>query len=358
MALPVPADKHALLAQHADATQLWQVLSLQERAAVLAYARGIDMSRPGQVIHYAAAEQGRLSTWLDVAVASMARAGQAGDGRSVDALLTQLKTWDALCAPRRFFRGGASLRRLRTGYARMSPLIDELAGKLMQESIALRKTSKILARMETENEEHLARLTTYWLCGKARLKLMKDEQAKRIAQTPQDPLTEPGEIAPAAPGQVAVAEAAMPDVRASDAQALQRRLDDLLVTRQMALQMRVQLALLLEGNREMVLALDRALRHTLPLWKTQVMLTLGLAAQAQARQDAERINKTFGQGAGKRSSWLKWLLRRMPDADRAALRANNGALLASLTEAQGDMTAQHARAEMAAQVTERAPTRL
>ncbi len=260
--LPVLQLPEALELSAEGAQRALAALPEEQRAQALAFARALDPADPSEVAVYGAAEQGSMQTWLDVAIGAVSQRDLHKSEDSLDQLHDQLRAWERLCAPRRFFIfGGASFPRLRSAYQQAEPAIEGAAGALLDQSIALRHLSKVLERMMRENEAHLQRLGAYQLCGQLRMEQFRAEPAS--AANPQALIR------------------------------LERRLQDLQITRQVTLQTRAQLLLLLDGNAQIIDTLERTLKHTLPLWKAQVLVALGLSAQADARKEALRAERAL-----------------------------------------------------------------
>ena len=248
-----------------DADAVLPALTERERAGVRGFAAGIDAGDPSAIAVYGAAEQGAMQTWLDVAIKTVADQGARPDARGIDRMLASLRGFDRLCRARLLWFGRVRFARLRKEYLRLEPSVEHNARALLDQSVGLRRVSKVLERMEPENRAHLARLSAYQLCGQVRLA----------------------------------------DLRASGGQDLSRleaRLHDLALSRQVALQTQTQLALLLDGNARMIETMDRTLGQTLPLWKTQVLLALGLSAQAEARAVVKRARRALERDALRQSN--------------------------------------------------------
>ena len=276
----------------------------EDRALVRRFASGIDAGDPSSVAAYGAAEQDAMQTWLAVAIKTVADQGGKQDARVVDRICAALRGFDRLCGARRFLLGHTSFARLRKEYARLDPAVEIQARELLDQSNGLRKVSKVLERMAEENRAHLARLDTYLLCGQVRLQ----------------------------------------ELRAADTEAfgnLERRLHDIALSRQVALQTRAQLVLLLDGNARMIDTLERTLRQTLPLWKAQVLVALGLSAQAEARAQAERTRGALERDMRTRNSLLGRLTAalRGSKSERDALRASNARLLEAVSRLRVELQA-------------------
>lgn len=316
-------QQNVLLEQSFDAQQVWGMLSEREREQVSSFVRGIDLSDPSQLQTYAAAEQGAMQTWLDVALSAVSQQDMQRGEKSVTKMLEQLREWDRLCRPRMLFFGGAGYARLQQSYQRLAPAVEETAGVLLDENVALRRISKLLERMAEENQAHLTRLTSYLLCGQLRLNGAQNKEIKEAMGN-------------------------LPEIAGTQAQQrFERRLHDIALTRQVNLQLRAQILMLLEGNRQMIDTMERTLRHTLPLWKTQALLTLGLSAQAEAQDQAVRAQAALQKQLNEQGPLLTKLLRRIQGGaqriDRAKLRENNAALLDSVTAMHASLRAQQAQ---------------
>jgi uncharacterized protein YaaN involved in tellurite resistance len=159
--------------------------------------------------------------------------------------------------------------------------------------------------MEGENQSHLERLSTYLLCGQVRLMELRDAGAGELDR-------------------------------------LERRLHDIALSRQVALQTRAQLVLLLDGNERMIETMERTLNQTLPLWKAQILIALGLSAQVEARAQVERARNALERDMRARNSLLSRLtaaLRGSKD-EREALRQSNARLLDAVTGLREALRAQ------------------
>ena len=237
-----------------EAEAVLPALSTEDRAGVRGFAAGIDGLDPSAIAVYGAAEQGAMETWLDIAIKTVASQGVQRDMRGVDRILAALRGFDRLCGARRFLFGHTSFGRLRKEYARLEPNVEINAREVLDQKIGLLRVSKVLERMGSENHAHLARLSTYLLCGQVRLQELRASGSEQIAP-------------------------------------FERRLHDIALSRQVALQTKAQLVLLLDGNGRLIDTMERTLRHTLPLWKSQVLVALGLSAQAEQTRRVRRGQK-------------------------------------------------------------------
>jgi uncharacterized protein YaaN involved in tellurite resistance len=317
VSIPLPQLEKTVLTEqyNFDAGYALAALDASEREQTLAFAREIDPANPTRLSAYGAAEQSGMRMWIDVALHAVAQGDPFKGRQLIDKLLERLRSWERLCAPRRFlFFYRASFPRLRAVYQQAGPAIERAADALLDESVALRRTSKILERMARENEEHLLRLSTYLLCGQLRL------------QAPRDDSDDPQAL-----------------------ERLRRRLHDLAVTRQINLQTRAQFILLLDGNERMIETLERTLRHTLPLWKAQVLVALGLSAQADARRETLRAEQALQKSATRTGATTKKLAQKVrlsgPRVDRDALRESNRVLLDSVSALRAAMLGQYTQGE-------------
>ncbi len=338
-----------------EAAAVMPALTEQERSLVRGFAGQIDASDPSQLSVYGAAEQSSMQTWLDVAIKSVADQDLHTGEQGVEKLLAQLRGFDRLCAARMFLFGRVSFSRLRKEYRELDPAVERTAGELLDQSIGLRRISKVLERMEQENQAHLVRLSTYLLCGQVRLAQLRAAQGMpalpatgavngETALSAQSPAAVPN----AGPNVVLDAVSPADTANALELQRLERRVHDIALTRQVALQTRAQMVLLLEGNARMIEVMDRTLRQTLPLWKSQVLVSLGLAAQLDAQHEVERARREIERDMVMRNTFIARLLALLGvghAGERQALHRSNEKLLGAVTDLQRALRMQQMQSE-------------
>ena len=289
---PSEAGQPAAVTQDLPESDLSEArLSPAQRQAVEEFARRIDITDSNVVLQYGAAAQKNVSEFSENTLQQIRTKdlGQVGDALSD--LVRQLQDFDpgeekkGLAG---FFRRKKNqLAALKAGYAKASANVDKIAETLEAHQITLMKDVANLDQMFQLNARYQQELAMYILAGR-----------KRVAQIKAEDLT--------ALQQQAVASGTQADAQAyNDLASLvnrfEKKLHDLELTRMISLQMGPQTRLLQHNDTLMIEKIQSSLVNTIPLWKSQMVLALGLehARQATAAQNAvtEMTNDLLRQNA-------------------------------------------------------------
>ena len=255
------------------------------------FARTIDITDSNLVLQYGAAAQKNVSEFSENTLQQIRTKdlGQVGD--ALTDLVRQLQDF----APEEekkglagFFRRKKNqLETLKAGYAKASANVDKITETLEAHQITLMKDVANLDQMFQLNARYLQELTMYILAGKKRLEQIKAEDLARLQQQA------------AASGTQADAQAY--NDLASLINRFEKKIHDLELTRMISLQMGPQTRMLQNNDTLMIEKIQSSLVNTIPLWKSQMVLALGLehARQATAAQNAvtEMTNELLRQNA-------------------------------------------------------------
>ena len=266
-------------------------LTPAQQKAVEEFARTIDITDSNLVLQYGAAAQKNVSEFSENTLQQIRTKdlGQVGD--ALTDLVRQLQDF----APEEekkglagFFRRKKNqLETLKAGYAKASANVDKITETLEAHQITLMKDVANLDQMFQLNARYLQELTMYILAGKKRLEQIKTEDLARLQQQA------------AASGTQADAQAY--NDLASLINRFEKKIHDLELTRMISLQMGPQTRMLQNNDTLMIEKIQSSLVNTIPLWKSQMVLALGLehARQATAAQNAvtEMTNELLRQNA-------------------------------------------------------------
>lgn len=322
-------------------------LSPAERQAVEDFARTIDLTDSSVILQYGAAAQKHVSDFSESALQQVRTKdlGQVGDALS--SLVRELQSFEA-GEPKKglagfFQKKKNQLETMKAGYAKASANVDKIAETLEQHQIVLMKDVANLDQMFDLNARYLKELTMYILAGKQKLAQLRAEDLVRLGQQ-------------AASGDQADVQAYNDLVNLCDR--FDKKLHDLELTRMIALQMGPQTRLLQNNDTLMIEKIQSSLMNTIPLWKSQMVLALGLehARQATAAQNAvtEMTNDLLRQNADLLKLGTIDTARQAQRGivDLETLRHTNQQLLDSLDEvmriqAEGAQKRREAEAELA-----------
>lgn len=284
-ALSEAADLLAQMSEKADAPQapdakealkkMTEGLSAEELAQIDAFSQQIDLTNPDHVMLYGADAQKKISTFADTILANV-RTDDTGDvGDMLTKLITELKGFEGVTEKPKglkalFFGAKQQFAAIQAKYEDVSANVETIASSLEQHQVQLLKDVAMFNRLYDMNLEYFRELTLYIAAGEKRLAQVRETDLKAL----QDAAKKSGD--------------AMDAQRANDLAAqcdrFEKKLYDLKLTRQIAIQMAPQIRLLQNNNSLLVERIQSTLVNTLPLWKNQMVLALGLQHSRQAMQ--------------------------------------------------------------------------
>ena len=304
-------------------------MSEKELQVVEELAAKIDITDPQQVLMYGTAAQSGIAEFSETALGS-AKGRELGEvGDMIGELMAELKGFDAEEAGKGglfglFRRAGRRLEVLRSKYDEASNSVEKIAEKLQKHQLTLMKDMEIQDQMYDKNLEYYKKLTIYIEAGKLRLQRERDttlasmqEIAKRT-ELPQDAQ------------------------RAKDFEdqclRFERKLHDLQLTRNICLQMGPQIRLLQNNNSALVEKIQSSLLNTIPLWKNQMALALGLSHSQTAMEAQRSVSDMTNELLRKNAETLKTAsIETAMEAERGivdieTLQATNESLISTLDE--------------------------
>lgn len=248
-------------------------LSEAERQMVQSFAQQIDLRNSSLILNYGAASQKKIADFSGAALESVRTKDLGEVGDMITGLVTELRGFDASAEqPKGFFglfkKAGNQIDEMKTKYAKAETNVENISNMLEKHQVTLLKDIKMLDKMYEKNLVYFKELTMYILAGKQKL-----EEA-RAAELP---------------ALVAKAQASgLPE----DAQAardfedqcgrFEKKLYDLELTRTVSIQMAPQIRLVQNNDAMMAEKIQSSIVNTIPLWKSQMVLALGLANSQQA----------------------------------------------------------------------------
>lgn len=262
-------------------------LSKAEQDKASAFVEQLDATDASAMRMYGAAEQGALASFVDMALPVMLATPADGASKAVGELKTQLRRWDARCDTKGLLQRilwailpGFQLSQLRSSFSRTYPAMEQTADQLFDARVSLMRLVVQLEKLQKENEARFDRLTAYVALGKLKLKRMQADPRAQESLDWQDAIKR-----------------------------LDVRIHDLQLSRQISLQVAAQIAILLSSSRLAEQQLNTTLTSTIPLWKTQAMILLGMKQQevvSKAQQDAQQaLNQSMAEGTATIETTLK-----------------------------------------------------
>lgn len=339
----VPAQESAI----AQTQPSEPVLTAEEQKIVDDFAAKIDVENTTQILQYGAGTQKKMADFSDAALANVRTQDLGQVGELLVNVVGELKGLDAEEEKGLFgfFRKQANkLENMKNRYAKAEVNVEKIADALQQHQVRLMKDSAVLDKMYEQNLAYFKELTMYILAGKKKLEEVRTGKLQELQETAK--LT-------------GLAEDAQ---RARDLSEkclrFEKKIHDLELTRTISIQTAPQIRMIQNNDTVMVEKIQTTLVNTIPLWKNQMVLALGIAhsteaAQAQ-RQVADVTNAMLTQNAQKLHMAS---VETAKEAERGiveieTLKKTNAELIATLDDvmkiqAEGRTKRQAAETEMA-----------
>lgn len=254
-------------------------LTPEEKKAVEEFAKKIDVENTNQVLQYGAGTQKKMADFSDAALENVRTQDLGEVGGLLADVVTELKDFDALEDGKGIFgffkKQGNKMETLKNRYAKAEVNVDKIIEALQQHQVRLMKDTAMLDKMYEQNLNYYKELTMYVLAGKAKLKEVREgklrELEERAAQT----------------GHAEDAQAAR-DL-ADKCDRFEKKLHDLELTRTISMQTAPQIRLIQSNNTNMVEKIQTTIVNTIPLWKGQMVLALGIAHSTEAAKAQQKV---------------------------------------------------------------------
>ena len=271
-AKPEPAPAPDPLAEEAAK------LSPEEQKMAEDFAARIDVTNSQMVLQYGAATQKKVGDFSEAALDKVRTRDLGEVGEALASLVGELKNFDAEEEESKGFFGffkkaGNNIDQLKTRYARAETNVERIESMLEAHQVQLLKDIALMDKMYQMNMLYFKELTMYILAGK-----------KKLAQVRANELQQAMDKAKAS-GLPEDAQAARDLADMCDR--FEKKLYDLQLTRTISIQMGPQIRLLQNNDTMMAEKIQTSIVNTIPLWKSQMVLALGLAHSRQAI-DAQR----------------------------------------------------------------------
>ena len=303
-------------------------LTPEERKIVDDFAEKIDVTNTTQVMQYGSAAQKKIAGFSETALNNVRTKDLGEVGDAITGLITELKGFDATEEEkgfRGFFkRSSNKLAAMKAKYDKVEVNVDRISGVLDQHQITLMKDIAMLDKMYEMNLSYFKELSMYILAGKKKLNEVQTtvlpqlvEKAKRTG-LPED------------------AQAAN-DLN-SMCESFDKKLHDLELTRMVSIQMGPQIRLVQNNDKIMAEKIQSTLVNTIPLWKSHMVLALGLAHSQQAMQAQRAVTDMTNELLRKNADALKMgSIETAKEAERGVvdietLKHTNEQLISTLDE--------------------------
>ena len=320
------------------------MLTKEEQQAVKSFAEQIDISNSQQILTYGAAAQKNIADFSESALESVRTKDMGEIGDMITGLVKELKSIETpeqkkgLAAL--FQRAGNSIENMKLQYSKAETNVDRISGALEEHQRVLMKDVAIMDQMYDKNLDYYKQLTMYILAGREKIAHERNVTLADLRQGAQQS------------GKPEDAQAVNDYANLIDR--FEKKIHDLELTRIVSLQMGPQIRMLQNNDTLMIEKIQTSLVNTIPLWKSQMVLNLGIQHSREAVEAQRAVTDMTNQLLRSNSQMLKMAaVETAKEAERSVvdietLKQSNENLITTLDEVmqiQADGRQKRAEAE-------------
>ena len=322
------------------------MLSEEEKAMVESFSNQIDLTNSTMILQYGAGTQKKMADFSETALENVKTKDLGEIGGLLTNVVTELKAFDE--EESKGFLGifkktSNKLESMKAKYAKAESNVNEICEVLEGHQVQLLKDVAVLDKMYELNLTYYKELTMYILAGKKKLQEVRSTELKQLVE-----------------------KAAMTGL-AEDAQAakdlddmcnrFEKKLHDLELTRAISMQTAPQIRMVHSNDSIMVEKIQSTVVNTIPLWKSQMVIALGVEHSIQAAEAQRQVTDVTNELLKKNAEKLKLAsVETAKESERGigdieTLKATNENLISTLDEVmkiqqEGRIKRQEAEAEM------------
>lgn len=271
-------------------------LTEAEKKAIDEFIKKVDVTNPDHVLLFGADAQKRIADFSQTALDAVKTQETGEVGNMLVNLVAELKGFqrdseEPKGLAKLFAKGEDKITRMKARYNKVSANVDTIAGSLEGYQTQLLKDVAMFDRLYDQNSDYFHQLTLYIIAGDKKLAQVRETELKDLQEKAR------------------ISGDAMDAQKANDLAAqcdrFEKKLYDLKLTRQVSIQMAPQIRLLQNNDSLLIERIQSTLSNTLPLWKSQMVLALGLHHSQQALQAQTAVTDMTNELLRKNAEALK-----------------------------------------------------
>ena len=304
------------------------MLSEAEKQIVADFSQKIDVTDSNMVMQYGAAAQKNIASFSENALGNVKSKDLGEVGQALSALVVELKDFGEPEEKKGimgfFQRKRNDLEAMKASYAKAEVNVEKIVKVLEDHQVTLMKDMAMFDQMYELNTKYYKELTMYIIAGKKRLEYLRTHDAEELRTKAQES------------GKPEDAQAYNDFMNLCDR--FEKKLHDLELTRVISIQMGPQTRMLQNNDAQMLEKIQSSLVNTIPLWKSQMVLALGLEHGRQATAAQSAVTDMTNQLLQKNADMLKMgTIQTAREAERSVvdiqtLQHTNEQLISTLDE--------------------------
>ncbi len=270
-------------------------LTEEEQQMINDFSKQIDLTQTDVILSYGADAQKKIADFSDSALNGVATKDLGEVGDMITDLVVELKGFDIEEEEKGFLgffkKSGNKMTGLKAKYDDVEVNVDKIAKQLEEYQITLLKDIALLDELYEKNEHNKKELTMYIMAAQQKLKVAQEEELPQlVAKAQQSGLLEDSQAA---------------NDYANLINRFEKKIHDLELTRMISVQMSPQIRLIQNNDTIMAEKIQSTLVNTIPLWKSQMVIALGLNHSQEAIKAEEAVDKMTNELLKKNADALK-----------------------------------------------------
>lgn len=277
----------------------YELLSKEEKDAIDEFCAKIDVTDSTHVLQFGASAQNKISEFSDSVLNSVKTKNVGEVGELLTDLVVQVKNFDTdvpeTMSPKGlkalFFNAKKQIEKMIAKYDQVSHNVDKIEKQLETQKIRMLKDITIFDTMYNKNLEFFKEISLYIIAGEKKLEELRNVVLPELQKKAQES------------GEQVDAQKANDMVNMINR--FEKKIYDLKTTRIISIQMAPQIRLIQNNDSELVEKIQSSLINTIPLWKNQIVIALGLANSKSALEVQKSVTDTTNEMLKKNSEMLK-----------------------------------------------------
>lgn len=271
------------------------MLSEEEKKQVDEFVKQIDLSNTSAILNYGVGTQKKLADFSQKAIDNVRTKDMGEVGNMLSGLVTELKDFDVEEEEKgfaAFFKKKANkVEALKNRYAKVETNVQAVSDELEKHQVQLMKDADLMDKMYELNLSYFHELTMYIAAGKQKLEEVRGGELKDL----QDKAAQSG----------LAEDAQKAKDLAEQCDRFEKKIYDLELTRTVAMQTAPEIRMVQNSDTTMAEKIQSTIVNTIPLWKNQMVIAIGLEHATQAAKAEREVNDMTNQLLQKNASALK-----------------------------------------------------
>lgn len=271
-------------------------LTKEEKSAVDEFNKNLDVFDSTQILQYGLSAQSKISEFSDSVLDGVKTKDLGETGKLLSNLVAEIKTFDGSISERKglsklFFSARKQFTSIIAKYNKIESNVDGIEKQLESNKLTLLKYITLFDTMYDKNLDYFKEISLYIIAGERKLEELRNVELPKLRKAAE----ESGEQ--------------MDAQKVSDLEAIinrfEKKIYDLKTTRIISIQMAPQIRMLQNNDSELVEKIQSSITNTIPLWKNQMVLSLGIANAKKSLHDQQAVTELTNDMLTKNSETLK-----------------------------------------------------